>query len=742
MSQLRFVLVLAVVTAGCTAGPQPIPTDKAAQAASAAAGTAEKAASAGAAAGAVAASAAHDSGKDLKGTAMAAGAAAKDAAAAAATAEAAALWKGPPAVDEAALDKAAAPCDDFYQYACGTWMKNTPIPNDRSAWTRSFSVINERNETLVKQILEDAAAGKGDSDNPYVKQLGDYYSTCMDESKAETASLATLKAELARIDAVKDAKGAAQLLAALHLRGINALFGFGADQDSKDATQVIGIADQGGIGLPDRDFYLKPDRKPILDAYQQLVVNQLINLGASDKAAQAQAKTILKMETALAQGSMDKVERRDPYKVYHRVDRKGLVSLAKGFGWDAYFAGLGQPDLQAINVVAPDFFKGVDALVGSKARLAGLKTYLRWRMLSGATPTLGAKFVNEAFAFTAKITGQREQLPRWKRCVGMTSAALSEAIGRSYVSRAFGKQSKPMALDMVQRIEAAFEANLASLSWMDEATKQKARDKVHKMANKIGYADAWRDYSALEVGRDSLLKNRLAGAAFESKRELAKIGKPVDRNEHQMPPTLVNAQYNPTMNDMTFPAAILQPPFFSAESFGAVNYGGIGMVVGHELTHGFDDEGRQFDGDGNLKDWWSKEAGEAYKAKAACVARQYSQYDAVEGQKLNGELTLGENIGDNGGLKMTYLAYKALRAGQAPVMQGTFTEDQQLFLAFGQSWCANYRPEVAKLQAQTDPHSTSKWRVNGSVANSPEFAAAFSCKPGSKMAPVERCPVW
>ena len=730
MSPARIALMLAVFVAGCT-GPQPLPTDKAAEAATSAAGKA-----------AAAASDAHAAGKDLAGTAKAAGAAAAGTAAAAAENKVAEVWKGPPAVDQSALDSAVAPCDDFYQHACGSWMKNTPIPGDRSSWTRSFSVINERNEALVKQLLEDAAAGKGDSDNPYAQKIGDFFATCMDESKAETASLASLKQELARIDALKDLKATAKLVARLHLGGVRALFDFAADQDSKDATQIIGIADQGGIGLPDRDFYLKPDRKPILDAYEQLVIHQLVNLGAKEKVARAQAKAILKIETQLAAYAMDKVVRRDPYAVYHRIDRKGLVELSKHFDWDGYFTDLGQPKLQAINVVAPEFFKGMDAFFGPKAKLADVKTYLRWRTLSAATPALGKKFVDEAFAFTAKITGQKEQLPRWKRCVGMTSAALSEAIGRSYVSRAFGKLSKPMALDMIQRIEAAFEANLATLSWMDDATKAKAKEKVHKIANKIGYADQWRDYSSLEIGRESLLKNRLAGTVFEARRELAKIGKPVDRNEHQMPPTLVNAQYNATMNDITFPAAILQPPFFSADSFGAANYGGIGMVVGHELTHGFDDQGRQFDADGNLKDWWSKEAGESYKAKAACVAKQYGGWDAIEGQKLNGELTLGENIGDNGGLKMAFLAYQALRAGQPPVLQGTFTEEQQFFLAFAQSWCTNYRPETARLQAQTNEHSTSQWRVNGSVINSPEFAAAFSCKPGSKMAPADRCLVW
>jgi endothelin-converting enzyme/putative endopeptidase len=645
-------------------------------------------------------------------------------------------------VDEAALDKAADPCDDFYQYACGGWMQSTPIPAERSLWTRSFSEINERNEALVKQILEDAAAGKADSDNPFGQKIGDFYATCMDEEKAETASLATLKDELKKVDALKDLEGAARLLATFHARGVRALFEFGADQDFKDARQVIGIADQGGMGLPDRDFYLKDDRQQIRDAYQALVEHQLVNLGDKPAAAKKAAQTVVALETALAKVALGRVERRDPYKIYHRIDRTGLAAAAPHFAWSAYFDEAGAPELQAINVTVPDFFTGLDALFASKKQLADLKTYLRWHLLSAATPTLGKKFVDESFAFESKLTGQKALLPRWKRCVNQTVSGLSEAVGRSYVSRAFGKQSKPMALDTVQRVEAVFEADLAGLTWMDDATKQQAREKLHKMANKIGFPDSWRDYSTLEVGRDSLLKNRLAAAAFESKRQLAKVGKPVDRGEHGMPPTLVNAEYNASMNDMTFPAAILQPPFFSADAAATANYGGIGMVVGHELTHGFDDEGRQYDGDGNLRDWWTQSAGDAYKQKAACVASQYSQYEVVPGVKLNGELTLGENIADNGGVKLAYQAYKALRAGKPGPLQGALNEDQQFFLAYAQSWCASVRPEAAKLRAQTDPHSAPRFRVNGTLSNSTDFAAAFQCKAGSKMAPESRCQVW
>ena len=651
---------------------------------------------------------------------------------------------GKPAVVEAVLDRTVDPCDDFYRFACGGWMKATPIPADRASWSRSFSEIYQRNETALRQILEDDAAGKPDPADPYAQKAGDFYATCMDEQKAETASLAALKTELARIDHIQGATAFARELAVLQLGGVNALFSFSSDQDAKDATLVIGSADQGGIGLPDRDYYLKDDAstKSIRAAYEQNIVELLQLLGEPEKQARADAKAVLRIETALAQASMDRVERRDPYNVYHRIERKGLIATAPHFLWNEFFRASGTPELQAINVVTPAFFKGVDAIVRNNDNLANLKTYLRYQTLASAVPALGKRFVETRFKLTSKLNGAKEILPRWKRCVAMTDGLLGEATGRSFVAKTFGAEGKEQSLALLDGIEKAFSDNLGTLSWMDDATKQQALQKLRKIVNKIGFPDSYRNYDAMKIGRGSLLKNLRAATAFENKRQLDKIGKPLDRSEWQMTPATVNAQYNPALNDMTFPAGILQHPFFSADAAGSMNAGGIGMVIGHELTHGFDDQGRQYDADGNLRDWWTKESGEAFKERAACVVKQYDQYVAIDDVHIKGALTAGENIADIGGLKMAYLAYKASRAGKPAPKASGFDEDQQVFLGFAQGWCQNTRPEAARLQALTNEHSTAEWRVNGAVSDNPDFAKAFSCRAGSKMAPEGRCTVW
>jgi putative endopeptidase len=672
-----------------------------------------------------------------------AGSASTSAAGSIAQSSADAVAKAPPplGVDESVMDKTVDPCTDFYQYACGSWLKKTPIPEDRATWGRGFSEIFQRNEALLHDILDKAAKGEPDKADPFSDKVGSFYATCMDEDKAETASLATLKEELAQIDAAKDAKGLAKIVARLHREGANVFFGFGSQQDFKDATQVIGGVDQGGLGMPDRDYYLK-DEKRMSDlrfAYKAHVAKMLELAG--DKNTEKEAARVMEIELALAKASMDKVERRDPNKVYHRLERKGLKKDAPHFLWDTYFEVVGAPAVQAINVTSPAFFKGMDALL-VKPNLADLHTYLRWHAIEGAANMLGKSFVEERFNWTRNLTGAKAILPRWKRCAAMTDAALGEALGRSFVTTTLGDEGKAMAREMIQNIEKAFEANLANVDWMDPAARTASLDKLHKINNKVGYPDQWRDYSSVNIGRESLLANARAAAEFENKRDLNKIGKPVDRAEWGMTPPTVNAYYNPSLNEMVFPAGIMQTPFFKPEAPVPSNYGGLGMVMGHELTHGFDDQGRQFDGDGNLHEWWSKTVGKAFDERAACVAKQYDGYVAVDDLHLNGKLTLGENIADIGGLKMALAALRARGAAHPAKAAGAFSDDQQLFLSFAQSWCTNYRPEAARTQAQTNPHSTAQWRVNGPVSDNPEFEKAFSCKPGSPMAPANRCSVW
>jgi predicted metalloendopeptidase len=641
-----------------------------------------------------------------------------------------------------AIDRTADPCVDFYQYACGTWIKNNPIPNDQSRWGR-FSELAERNREVLREILEEAAKPDPKRDQ-VAREIGDFYAACMDEKTIETRGLDPIKPQLDRIRSLKDKAQIAELVAHLQREGVGGLFEFGSGQDFKDSTQVIAQVDQGGIGLPDRDFYFREDAKSV-ELRQQYVkhVQRMFELmGDKPEAAKANADTVMRIETALAKGSLDNVSRRDPEKVYHRLTKPELAALTPAFPWNEYLTGVGAPAFISVNVAWPDFFKALNAELQTTS-LDDWKTYLAWRLLHARATMLPAKFLQENFDFFGRtLTGAKEMRPRWKRCVDYTDAALGEALGQKFVERTFGKEGKARTLAMVDRLEKALGEDIQALPWMTAATKTRAAAKLAAIRNKIGYADHWRDYSSVIIKRDDALGNIARADRFELQRQLNKIGKPVDRGDWDMTPPTVNAYYDPLMNDINFPAGILQPPFFDNDMDDAVNYGGIGMVIGHELTHGFDDQGSQFDAEGNLKDWWTPEDKKAFDEREACIAEEYSRFSVAPGINVNGKLTLGENTADNGGIRIAIMALETALANRMRPEIGGFTPEQRFFLSFAQIWCSNDRPEAERLQVQTDPHSPPRFRVNGVVQNSPEFQKAFSCKTGQPMAPPNACRVW
>lgn len=644
----------------------------------------------------------------------------------------------------AAMDASADPCQDFYRYACGGWLDVTELPADQPRWTRSFSVIRERNREIVQQILEEAAADPGN--DPDRKRIGYFYGACMDEQAVEQAGAKPLEPLLEMVATVEDAASLLRIAGALHRRSIGALFGAAVLPDFQNPDVNIAFFVQGGLGMPDRDYYVSddPKKKELLEEYERHVARMFGLLGEDEATAASHAGQVLALETTLAQASRDRTEMRNIEKLYNKIDIAGLQDLTPGLPWDAYLEATGHPEVRDISVAVPEFFEALERLVADTPPDV-LQAYLRWHAVNGTAQLLSSPFVDANFEFFGrKVAGQQEIRPRWKRCVDATQGALGEAVGKLYVERMFAGSSKEIALEMIHDLESAFAASLPGLVWMDETTRGRAMEKLDALGNKIGYPDEWRDYSSIELKPDGYFENTMVAIAFEFDREANKIGKAVDRKEWNMTPQTVNAYSNPLLNEIVFPAGILQPPFFHRDFPAAMNYGGIGGAIGHELTHGYDDQGRKFDPQGRLREWWEPEVAQKFERQAACVEKYYSGLEVEPGLNVNGKLTLGENIADIGGLKQSHAAYKLWEqrhGAPEPIVEG-LTNEQLIFVAWGQNWCTVMSPELARLQVTTDPHTPAQFRVSGPVAHIPAFAEAFQCEVGAPMRPEEQCLVW
>lgn len=650
-----------------------------------------------------------------------------------------------PSLDLGSMDKTPDPCVNFYQYSCGGWKKNNPIPPDQTSWS-VYGKLYQDNLNFLRAILELAAADSPQRD-AVTREIGDFYAACMDEAAVEKRGTGPILGELDAIASLKSAQELAPLIARLQLvHGRGILFSGGSTQDPDNSEQVIAELDQGGLGLPDRDYYTKEDEKSkqTRAKYLEHVQKVFEMMGENAETAKKDAETVMRLETELAKASMTRVDRRDPYKLKHKMKVEDLSGLASKFNWKAYYREAQYPEFQILNVNTPDFFKEMNALLASET-LDNWKTYLRFHVVDAASPYLSSKFVDESFDFYRKyLRGAKEQQPRWKRCVSYTDHNLDDALGQAYVAKVFSPALKASTLDMVRRIENAMAIRIQQLDWMSPQTKEQALLKLHGIRNKIGYPDKWRDYSSVKLARDDFAGNIQRTTAFESHRQINKIGRPVDHGEWQIPPPTVDAYYDPQMNDINFPAGVLQPPLYDPKMDDAPNYGDTGGTIGHELTHGFDDEGSRYDANGNLRNWWTKEDREKFEARTKCVQDQYANYIVVDDIHINSKLTLGEDVADLGGEILAYLAWKdATKDKDLKPIDG-LTPEQRFFIGFAQWDCSNERPEDLRVRAATDPHSPAEYRINGVVVNMPEFAKAFGCKMGQPMTkPAERvCKVW
>jgi putative endopeptidase len=649
-------------------------------------------------------------------------------------------------IDRADLDTACAACSDFYAFATGGWRANHPVPGAYPRWG-SFDVLQEHNREVVRDVLEEAAkeatggasgphAGSGGetAPNTSTEKVGLFYASCMDTVATEAAGMTPIKPELARIAAV--ATPAEFRREAAHLQSMrgNILFGVASQQDLKDSRQVVLQLSQGGLGLPDRDYYLKTDSASaaIRAAYVAHIARALTLAGDDSAMASDEAGRVMAIETSLARIARPRTERRDPYAIYHPMPLAEAEQLAPHADLAVWLPEAGVPHVTSVNVADPDFFRSLDTLL-TTVPIGDWRTYLRWHFLAAAEPWLDSRFVAEDFRMESVLTGTKQMLPRWQRCVRITDQSMGEALGQAYLARAFSPEAKARALAMVRNMEAVLRDDLGTLSWMSPATRQQAIAKLDAYLNKVGYPDTWRDYSKLDVSRRPFVQNFLAAADFDFARRINKIGRPPDRMEWTMSPPTVNAYYNPSINEVVMPAGILQPPFFDPQAPDAVNYGGIGAAIGHEMTHGFDDQGRKFDAQGNLHDWWTADDAKGFQERAQGIVDQFNNYTVNDSLHVNGKLTQGENIADLGGLKIAYAALERSLANKPRKMDAGFTPEQQFFLSWARIWATTSRPEFARNLILTDPHSPGRWRVNGPLSNMPEFAAAFKCQPGDAM---------